>query len=107
MRHEELNWQAADGQALYAQEWRPDGEPRAVLCLVHGLGEHSGRYGEVAQTLSNAGYALLAFDLRGHGKTPGRRGHAPSYEAVMKDIDLLLEQAAEPNVAADEEEGDE
>lgn len=94
MKHEELNWRAADGQQLYAQAWRPDGEARAVVCLVHGLGEHSGRYAHVGQALCDAGYALLACDLRGHGKTPGPRGHVPSLDAGMDDITLLLDEGA-------------
>jgi alpha-beta hydrolase superfamily lysophospholipase len=65
-----------------------------VVCLVHGLGEHSGRYGHVSETLGKAGYVILAFDQRGHGKTPGRRGHSPSYGALMDDIGRLLEEAA-------------
>ena len=47
---------------------------KAVVCLVHGLGEHSGRYAHVAAALNDAGYALLGFDLRGHGKSGGPRG---------------------------------
>jgi alpha-beta hydrolase superfamily lysophospholipase len=77
---------------LYAQAWSPE-SPQGVVCLVHGLGEHSGRYAHVADRLNTAGYAVLASDLRGHGKSAGQRGHAPSMEAFMKDIDLLLEEA--------------
>jgi alpha-beta hydrolase superfamily lysophospholipase len=95
MTHEDLDWEGAGGERLHAQEWRPDGGARAVVCLVHGLGEHVGRYVHVAQVLSEAGYALLGFDLRGHGRTPGPRGHAPSYDAMLGDIGVLLERAAE------------
>jgi acylglycerol lipase len=65
-----------------------------VVCLVHGLGEHSGRYAHVAAALTKAGYALQAFDLRGHGDSQGRRGHAPTWEALLDDISLCLAQAA-------------
>jgi alpha-beta hydrolase superfamily lysophospholipase len=61
---------------------------------VHGLGEHSGRYGHVAEAFGKQGYATLAFDQRGHGKTPGRRGYAPSYDAFLDDIARLIEEAA-------------
>ncbi len=93
MKHTELSWQSKDGLALYAQEWRPEAPPRAVVCLVHGLGEHSGRYGHVAAALNQAGYALLAPDLRGHGRSAGQRGDAASLEALLDDIDLLLAEA--------------
>jgi len=57
------------------------------------MGEHSGRYVHIADILTKAGYAIFAFDLRGHGKSSGPRGHTPSYEALMKDISSLLEVA--------------
>jgi alpha-beta hydrolase superfamily lysophospholipase len=84
-----------DGQELYHQGWAPDAEPKAVLCLVHGLGEHSGRYAHVGSVLNEAGYALLGFDQRGHGKTPGKRGVTPPFERLMDDIGLVLDQAAQ------------
>jgi len=66
-------------------------ETKAIICLVHGMGEHSGRYAHVADRLTNAGYSLIALDLRGHGKSPGPRGDIPSYKAFMWDISSLLE----------------
>jgi len=95
MEHSEFNWRTADGLQLFAQGWQPEGVPRAVVCLVHGLGEHSGRYAHVAAALTQAGYALLGFDLRGHGKSEGARGHAPSYDALRDDIAHLLEEAVQ------------
>ncbi|MGB9723202.1 MAG: lysophospholipase [Chloroflexia bacterium] len=94
MSHPQWNWTSRDGWLLYAQAWQPEGEARSAVCLVHGLGEHSGRYGHVAAALNRAGHALLAVDLRGHGRSTGRRGHIPSLEAVLDDIDLLLEEAS-------------
>ncbi len=94
MKHDEFGWKTQDGLQLYAQAWQPEGSPKAVLCLVHGLGEHSGRYVHVAKYLSERGLALLAFDLRGHGKSQGQRGHAPTYEAFLDDIAQLLDEAS-------------
>lgn len=95
MKHIELTWNTSDGLQIFAQGWQPEGETRAVVCLVHGLGEHTGRYPHVGATLARAGYALLGFDLRGHGHSQGQRGHAPSWEALLDDISLSLQQAAE------------
>jgi alpha-beta hydrolase superfamily lysophospholipase len=91
----EWNWQTSDGVQMYAQGWGPDKKPRAVVCLTHGMGEHVGRYGHVGENLSKAGYALLGFDLRGHGRSQGPRGHTPSYQVLMDDIAAFLNQADE------------
>ncbi len=94
MRHVDLELRSPDGLRFYGQCWAPEAEPRAAVCLVHGLGEHTGRYAHVAQALAAEGFGLIGFDLRGHGKTPGTRGHAPSYDALMDDITQLLDEAA-------------
>ncbi len=94
MTHYLWNRESRDGCLLYAQAWQPEGETYSAVCLVHGLGEHSGRYGHVAAALNRAGHALLAIDLRGHGRSAGRRGHVPSLEVVLDDLDLLVEEAA-------------
>lgn len=81
-----------DGLALSGRSWAPSA-PKAVVLLVHGLGEHSGRYDHVAEAFNEAGVALLAFDLRGHGLSEGKRGHAPNYNRLMSDIALGTEHA--------------
>lgn len=93
MKHSEFEFKTFDGLSLFGQSWQPETKSRAVICLVHGMGEYSGRYGHVADRLTQAGYSMFAFDLRGHGKSPGPRGHTPSYEALMQDISSLLEVA--------------
>ncbi len=90
----EWTWKSFDGLEMFGRGWIPEGQPKAVITLVHGLGEHCGRYDHVGKMLVENGYALLAFDLRGHGKSGGQRGHAPSIEAFMKDIDEMLAQAS-------------
>jgi acylglycerol lipase len=94
MQHIEFAQQAPDGIQLYFQGWQPEIPPKAVICLVHGLGDHSGRYAHVAAALNDAGYAMLGFDLRGHGKSGGPRGHTPSYDTLIDDIGRLLAEAA-------------
>ncbi len=91
MKTFESEWADAQGLKFYSKGWEPDGKPKATVALVHGLGEHIGRFAYVGEAFSNAGYALMGFDLRGHGRSEGQRGHTPSFEAYMRDIDLLLE----------------
>ncbi len=87
----EWTWVSTDAVNLYARGWLP-AQPKAVICLVHGHGEHIGRYEHVAAALGKGGYALLGFDLRGHGKSGGPRGHTPSYEALLDDIASFCHQ---------------
>lgn len=94
MQSLEWTWNASDGLTLYARGWAP-AAPKAVVCLIHGHGEHVGRYEHVAAALGGAGYALLGFDLRGHGKSGGPRGHTPSYDALLDDIGMFLAQIDE------------
>ena len=94
MKHTEFEWTAKDGLKIFAQAWDPEATPKAVVCLVHGLGEHSGRYANMAETLNQGGYAVIASDLRGHGKSGGKRGHSPTFESYMDDLALLLDEAA-------------
>jgi acylglycerol lipase len=85
----EYTWEAKDGQTLFARAWKPDGEPKACIILVHGLGEHSGRYKHMAEFFTEEGYAFFAFDLTGHGKSSGKRGHS-SYNDLINEIDGFL-----------------
>ncbi|HZW83317.1 MAG TPA: alpha/beta hydrolase [Candidatus Deferrimicrobium sp.] len=82
-----------DGMELLYRTWEPEGKQiRAVICLVHGLGEHCARYGHVAETFTREGFALSAFDHRGHGKSNGKRGDASSYQDFMEDIEVALDR---------------
>ena len=94
MEHFETTWKAHDGLDIFAQGWEPTmPPPKAVVCLVHGVGEHTSRYAHVAEAFGKEGYILFGFDLRGHGRSGGARGHISSIEDFMQDIDLLLEHA--------------
>lgn len=95
MQTHEWTWKSFDGLDMFGRRWETDGDPRAVILLVHGLGEHCGRYEHVAQMLTDNGYSLISFDLRGHGKSGGQRGHASSFEDFMKDIDSMFAQVAD------------
>ncbi len=87
MKRVEYSWTTTDGVPIFAQSWAPDGPARAAVALVHGVGEHSGRYPRLVERLTAAGYALSAFDQRGHGRSGGPRVHARSFETLMDDID--------------------
>ncbi len=93
MKTFETNWKTRDGLDIYGRGWEPDQAPKAVICLVHGHGEHVNRYAHVGAAFANAGYVLMGFDQRGHGKSAGPRGHTPSYDALMDDVADLLAQA--------------
>jgi alpha-beta hydrolase superfamily lysophospholipase len=86
MKTFESKWRDRDGIEFFIQGWEPDYKPKALIALVHGLGEHTARYAHVGQALTEAGYALVGFDLRGHGKSGGPRGHTSSLDAYMQDI---------------------
>ncbi len=89
--HETRTLRAADGCSLFYQIWRPSGEARGIVVLVHGLGEHSDRYPHLVEALVEAGYALVTYDLRGHGRSGGRKGHIDAFDQFRSDVDLALE----------------
>lgn len=86
MRHFETTFQGEDGLTLYAQQWLPDDDCKAVLAIVHGIGEHSGRYANVVNAMVAAGIGVGAFDLRGHGKSEGERGHIDRWAQYRADV---------------------
>ena len=79
-----------DGLRLFEKCERPKNGARAVVVIVHGYGEHSGRYGHVVRRLVNAGYAVYAFDLRGHGRSPGARAFVRSFSEYLSDLEVYL-----------------
>lgn len=94
MKTFESGWENKEGIKFYVRGWEPDEKPKAVVALVHGHGEHVGRYVHVGEAFTKAGYALIGFDLRGHGKSGGPRGHTSSYDALMDDVTDFLTQVS-------------
>ncbi|MGO9115590.1 MAG: lysophospholipase [Thermoguttaceae bacterium] len=76
-----------DGLRLFERRWRPSGNPRAEVMLVHGIIEHGGRYAPTAEILARRGYAVSAMDLRGHGKSDGPRCWIRSFDEYIDDLD--------------------
>ncbi len=93
MTHQTLNFEFHKTN-FFGQYWRSD-EVKSVVLILHGLGEHSGRFTEVAQNLVNNGYGVVAFDHFGHGKTSGKRGHNPGYEYVLDSIGQFIQKTKE------------
>jgi alpha-beta hydrolase superfamily lysophospholipase len=82
MEHITGSWVNQDQQAIFFQTWKPENAPKGIIQIIHGLGEHSGRYQHVAQWFNKEQYLVQAFDLPGHGKSDGIRGHAKSFAAI-------------------------
>ena len=75
--NETTGWFTAhDGLQLFERSWTPEAEPRAVVAILHGGGEHSGRYQHVAERLTADGFQVDAFDQRSHGRSERVRGVA-------------------------------
>ena len=90
MDHFESQFAGHGGLELYAQYWLPEGEVRAILALVHGFGEHCGRYGNVVDWFVPRGYAVTGMDMRGMGRSPGPRGHINDWEELREDVTAFL-----------------
>ncbi len=86
----------ADGTPLYLRHWMPAGEPWATVLVVHGIGEHSGRYRRTGRILAEAGLDVYAFDLRGHGLSGGRRVYVRSWDDYLDDLEIRLAAVREP-----------
>ncbi len=99
MEHAEGTFRGERGTSIWYQRWRPEG-PKAAIALAHGLGEHSGRYGNVVGFLGPRGYALYGLDLRGHGHSGGQRGHVERFDDYTADYGRLvgLVRAEEPGL---------
>ncbi len=89
-KHTSFQLRDPRGECLFARQWEPEGNPIGGVAIVHGLGDHSGRFANVAEQFSKAGYWVVAHDQVGHGQSSGPRGHVGSYEWLLDDIGALL-----------------
>lgn len=78
---------------LYAETFLPAGTPKGVVVVTHGYAEHCGRYHEVAHVLVKAGWAVLTYDVRGHGKSPGPRGYIDRFDIYAMDLHAMIAAA--------------
>ena len=99
---EKFQLQLKNGISLQGYHWQPEGEVRAYIVLSHGLGEHAGRYGHVAQFWNERQIAFIGYDHIGHGLSGGQRGHIPEYELLMEEMDLMRDYARGQNPEATE-----
>ncbi len=86
------HFSSIDGLQIFYQANVP-ASPRANILIVHGFGEHCGRYEELTHSLTEQNYAVFRFDLRGHGRSDGKRGHIFDFDEYLQDFACFKERA--------------
>lgn len=86
MKQSTGNFEGINACKLSYKTWAPEGQPKAVLIIVHGAGEHIDRYQNVVNGLEESGYALAGYDQRGHGRSEGQRGRINSWNEYRGDL---------------------
>ncbi|MGZ3615105.1 MAG: alpha/beta hydrolase [Thermodesulfobacteriota bacterium] len=92
MKHQEGFFKGVRDTRIYFQNWLPEGEPKAILLIVHGLAEHSGRYMNLVNHLVPLGYAVHGFDHPGHGKSDGTRVYVERFEDYTDTIKVYFDR---------------
>ena len=95
MIHSDGRFKGACDADIYYQTWLPEGEIKAAILLVHGLGEHSGRYINLVKRFVAQGYSVYAIDHIGHGKSQGIRKHIDAFSNFSDSLDIYLERIKE------------
>jgi acylglycerol lipase len=91
MEHTEGSFRGHKDLNLYYQSWLPAGRPKAILLVVHGGAEHSGRYTNLVNYFVPRGYAVCSFDLRGHGKSEGLRFYVERFSDYLTDLKTFFD----------------
>ncbi len=92
MKHQEGFFKGIRDTRVYFQSWLPEGEPNAILLIVHGLAEHSGRYMNVINHFVPLGYAVHGFDHPGHGKSGGTRVYVERFEDYTDTLKIYFDR---------------
>jgi len=91
MKHIEGTFKGSKNESLYYQGWLPDDEIKAVVLIIHGLAEHSGRYMNPVKYFVPRGYAIYGFDLQGHGRSEGTRCFIEQFSDYITDLKLFFD----------------
>ncbi len=94
MKHLQGEFSGQKQLSIHFQGWLPEQAVKAVVLVVHGLGEHGGRYAHVAERLVAEGCAVYAIDHRGHGRSGGPRGFVDRFANMVADLDQLVVKLA-------------
>jgi acylglycerol lipase len=92
MKHQEGFFKGIRDANIYFQSWTPESEPKAVLLIVHGLAEHSGRYGNVINHFVPLGYAVYGIDHLGHGKSEGTRVYVERFDDYTNTLKVYFDK---------------
>jgi len=100
MTYSEFYLNDAQNFRFFVRKWIPETPPKGLLLLLHGLSDHGARFAFVAESFAKEGFIFVAPDLRGNGKTDGKRGHFDSLDQMMTDINFLLQDCrkAHPDI---------
>ena len=92
MNHQEGFFEGVRNTRIYHQCWLPESDPKAVLMIVHGLGEHSGRYLNVVNHFVPMGFAVYGMDHPGHGKSDGTRKYVDRFEDFIENVKAYFDR---------------
>ncbi len=93
MQETTSTFQTPDGFTIHTSRWSPPNAPKAIVMLIHGIGEHLGRYQHVAKYLVEHGYEVYGLDHRTHGKSSGEtRAFFDNFEQPVRDLEIFFDQ---------------
>jgi alpha-beta hydrolase superfamily lysophospholipase len=98
LEHSEATFEGVDKVKLFSQSWIGNKQDiRAVFVILHGLKDHSSRYSELAAIVAQKGFAVYAFDLRGHGRSGGKRAFVGKFDDLVADLEIFTKQVRDKN----------